>query len=221
MEIQRKSSFVWGLFGLIFLLTSTCHLSAQQAPTPGDKDHAQTPSDPLAGLTPENRSRFNELREAIKREDLTATLANGRILLPALKPGTVLVDSIMKLTAQAALETGDTNYALTLIKPLAELPPTDWVAAELLTRLYAESGNKELRDNQIAHLLDLHSHTSDKQFADQPTFTIQKIQLHSGYVVFLYPFKQLKPSNNYLTAEIWSSKGEYSYRIVIDSEWED
>ena len=160
---------------------------------------------------------MNALRDAVNRYDNPDILANGRILLPALKPGTVLSDAITKLTAQAALETGDTNYALTLIKPLAELPPTDWVAAELLARLYAESENKELRDRQIAHLLDLHSHTSDKQFAEQLTFTIQRIKLHSGYAVLLYPFKPLKPYNAYLIAEIWTNEGNMDYRIELES----
>jgi len=168
-------------------------------------------------LSPENRARLNALRDAVNRYDNPDILANGRILLPALKPGTVLSDAITKLTAQAALETGDTNYALTLIKPLAELPPTDWVAAELLARLYAESENKELRDRQIAHLLDLHSHTSDKQFAEQLTFTIQRIKLHSGYAVLLYPFKPLKPYNAYLIAEIWTNEGNMDYRIELES----
>jgi hypothetical protein len=217
MEIKRKSSLLWGVFGLIFFLTATWFLTAQQTAPSTDKDHAQTPSNPLAELSPENRALFDALREAVKRDNLTDILANGRILLPALKPGNVRSDAILKLTTQAALETGDTNYALTLIKPLAELPPTDWVAAELLARLYAESENKELRDRQITHLLDLHSHTSDKQFAEQLTFTIQKIKLHSGYAILLYPFKPLKPYNAYLSAEIWTNENKMDYRIELES----
>jgi hypothetical protein len=196
-------------------------LSAQQPVAPTDSGKLQVQNDPFAELTPENRALLNELREAVKRYDFNVILANGKILLPALKPGTVQTNAIMKITAQAALETGDTNYAFTLIKPLAELPPTDWVAAELLARLYAESEIKELRDRQITHLLDLHSHTSDQQFAEQLTFTIQRIKLHSGYAILLYPFKPLKPYNTYLIAEIWTGEGKMDYRIEIGSESED
>jgi hypothetical protein len=221
MDAKRKICIVLEAFGLLILLFAAWQLSAQQAVAPSDSGRLQAQNDPLAELSPENRALLNALREAVKRDDLTDILANGRILLPALKPGTVQTDAIMKLTAQAALETGDMNYALTLIKPLAELPPTDWVAAELLARLYAESENKELRDRQITHLLDLHSHTSDKQFAESLTFTIQRIKLHSGYAVLLYPFKPLKPYNTYLIAEIWTGEGKMDYRIEIGSERED
>jgi len=217
MKIKRKSNLLLGMLGLIFFLTATWYLPAQQASTPADKDHAQPQSDPPAELSPENSSVLNALREAVKKYNMTDILADGRVLLPALKPGTVMFDGVIKLTAQAALETGDTNYALTLIKPLAELPPTDWVAAELLARLYAESENKELRDKQIAHLLDLHSHTTDKQFAEQLTFTIQRVKLHSGYAVLLYPFKPLKPYSTYLIAEIWNNEGKMDYRIELES----
>jgi hypothetical protein len=206
-----------GVFGLALSLSSAYQLSAQQPAAPADTASQQAHNDPLAELTPENRAHFNKLREAVERGDLTAILANGRILLPVLKPGTARTDAITEVTAQAALETGDTNYALTLIKPLAELPATDWVAAELLARLYAESGNKELRDRQIIHLLDLHSHTSDKDFAEQLTFTIQTVKLQSGHAIFVYPFKPLKPYNVYLSAEIWTNENKMDYRIELES----
>jgi hypothetical protein len=221
MKIKRKSGLLWSVSCLILFLTATWYLPAQQAPTPAEKDHAQTPSDPLAEMTPENHALFYAFREAIKKENLGDALDNGRKLLPALRPGTELANIVTKLTAQAALETGDTSYALTLIKPMEEFPRTDWVAAEILARLYAESENKELRDRQIAHLLDLHSHTSDKQIAEQQTFTIQTVNLHSGYAIFLYPFKPPEPKSTYLIAEIWTGEGKYAYRIVVGSEPED
>jgi len=104
------------------------------------------------------------------------------------------------------------------MKPFVDAHPKDWHAAALLVRIYAESGEKALRDQQIAHLLDLHKQTSDSDFAKLHIFPIQKIRLHSGYTVFLYPFEPLKPYNTYLVAMIYTSDGKSDYRLELGSE---
>jgi len=90
-----------------------------------------------------------------------------------------------------------------------------------LARAYAESGDKTLRDQQIAHVIDLHKQTADPDFADKHIFPIQKVQLHSGYAVFLYPFEPLKPYNTYLVALIYKSDGTLDYRLELGGEDED
>jgi hypothetical protein len=145
-------------------------------------------------------------------------LADGKKLLPELRPDSRLANYVTQLMAQAALETGDNSYALTLIKPLAITHPDDWHAAALLARVYAESGDKTLRDVQIAHLITLHKQTTDQNFANLHVFPIQKVQLHSGYAVFLYPFEPLKPFNSYLVALIYTSGGKADSRLQLESD---
>jgi hypothetical protein len=218
MEIKRKSSSSWVVFGLIFFLTTTWCLAAQQSETSTDKDHAQASSDPLAELSPSDRALFDALRDAVQKGHDADVLANGRKLLPALKTGTPLTDFVTYLTANAATEAGETSYALSLTKPLADAHPQDWRSAALLVRLYAESGDKDLRDKQITQLIAIHKQTSDDYFAKLHIFPIQKVKLHSGYVVFLYPFEPLGSHNSYLIAMVYTNEGKEDYRIEIESD---
>jgi len=104
------------------------------------------------------------------------------------------------------------------MKPFVDAHPMDWHSASLLVRTYAERGEKELRDQQIAHLIDLHKQTTDPDFAKLHIFPIQKMKLHSGYALFLYPFKPMGRDNVYLMALIFTSEGKQGYRIEIDSD---
>jgi len=205
-------------FCLLIMLSFAWQMSAQQAVAPGDTGKPQENHDPLADLTPENRDLFYALREAAKKGNDADVLTDGKRLLPALQTSTPLADFVTLLTANAATEAGETSYALSLAKPLFDSHKDDWRVAALLTRLYAEDGDKTLRDQQIVRLTDLHKRTSDQDFAKLHTFPIQKIKLHSGYALFLYPFEPLKGHNVYLLALIFSSEDKQVSRIEIDSE---
>ena len=218
MGAKRKTFVLWGACGLLIWLSTTGRLPAQQPLAPTGTQTTQSHNDPLTELSPENRALFDAMGKAAQQGNDADTLANGKKLLPALKPNTRLFDFVAQLTGGAALETGETSFALTLIKPLAEAHPEDWHAAALLVRLYAESGEKSLRDQQISHLLSLHKQTTDPAFAKLHIFPIQKVKLHSGYAVFLYPFEPLGPDKVYLLALIYTSENKEDYRIEIESE---
>lgn len=218
MGAKRQFLAASVLIGLIVPMGSGGPLRGQEPAAPADTVPGQQNSDPLAALSPENRALFDQLRNAAQQGDDTAALATGRKLLPALTPGTRLYDFVTQITAGSAVETGDDAYALTVLKPFTDTHPDDWRAASLLARAYAETGNKELRDKQIAHVIALHKKTKDPDFAKLHIFPIQKVALHSGYVVFLYPFEPLKPYNTYLVALIYASDGKQEYRLELGSE---
>ena len=218
MNAKRKICIALGAFCLLSALSATCELSAQQTAAPAAAGNSQSLQDLIAELPPEQHALFNALREAVQEGHDTDVLADGKKLLLGLQTNTSLADFVTQITAGAAIETGDTSYSLALIKPFVDAHPKDWHAAALLVRVYAESGEKALRDQQIAHLLDLHKQTSDPDFAKLHIFPIQKVRLHSGYAVFLYPFEPLKPYNTYLVAMIYTSDGKSDYRLHIGSE---
>jgi hypothetical protein len=219
MQAKAKTFIHFGAFRLLILLSVAWHLPAQQASAPaGTVQSPAQESDPLAELSPENRALFDAMREASRQGRDADVLANCKKLLPALKPETPLANFVTHVAADAAVEIGETGYALTLMKPFAEAHPEDWRAAAMLARLYAESGEKTLRDQQIAHVLSLHKQTSDEGFAKLHIFPIQKVKLNSGYAVFLYPFEPLKPYNTYLVAMINTSDGKSDYRLELGSE---
>lgn len=215
---MRKSFLCLYVICFVLTLVSCKNLAAQQAAAPTGQENAAPQHDPLDDLSPEDRALFDTLRQAAQQGNDAVVVANGKKLLPVLKPGTRLAAFVTQVTAQSALETGDTAYALSIVKPLAEAYPADWQIAALLTRLYAESGDKTLRDQQIAHLIKMHKQTQDPDFAKLHIFPIQKVKLNSGYAVFLYPFEPLKPYNTYLIAAIYTSEGKEDYHLDIESD---
>ncbi len=222
MRTRRKIATRLGTFGLMIWFSAAWRLPAQQPATPDGTQNNQTlnnsQSDSLSDLSVQNRALFDSIRDAAQTGRNADLLADGKKLLPALRPDSQLANFVAQLMAQAALDTGDKSYALTLVKPIADAHPDDWHAAALLGRLYAETGDKTLRDQQIAHLLALHKQTSDAAFTRLHVFPIQKVPLHSGYAVFLYPFEPLKPFNVYLLALVYTADDKVDYRLQLESD---
>jgi len=210
----------------MILVLSTCFaaaaaLPAQQSLPRDNAESVQLNQNSLADLSPENREVFSALEDAAQQDRYADVVKEGRILLPSLAQDTPLANFVTLAISGSAIETGDDSSALSLLKPYTVAHPRDWHAAALLARAYAESGDKTLRDQQIAHVIDLHKQTADPDFADKHIFPIQKVQLHSGYAVFLYPFEPLKPYNTYLVALIYKSDGTLDYRLELGGEDED
>jgi hypothetical protein len=217
MAAKRRIAIPLCAFGLLIWIFVAWRLPAQQAIAPGGTGTAQPHENPLAELSPENRALFDALRDAAQKGHDADVLENGKKLLPALKPDTPLANFVTQITAGSALETGEASYALSLLKPFADTHPQEWHAATLLARLYAESDQKALRDQQIAHVIALHKQTSDADFGKLHIFPIQRVNLHSGYAMFLYPFEPLRPENSYLVALIYTREGKQDYRIELES----
>lgn len=196
-------------------------LPAQQSPPQDNAESVQLTQESLDELSPENRAVLDALSDDAAMGYSADVEKEGRTLLPALKPNTSLANSVILTIAFGAIGSGDDDYALSLLKPFADAHPRNWAAAVGLARAYAESGDKTLRDQQIAHVIDLHKQTSDPEFANMHNFLIQRVQVKSGYADFLYPFEPLKPYNTYLAALIYKSDGELDYRLELGSEDED
>jgi hypothetical protein len=216
MQIKRIFFLYVSIASVFFPLAATGYLSAQQD-APASNDQAQKSSDPLAELNSENRALFDKLQEAGKQGLDADVVATGKKLLPALKSGTRLGDYVAQVTATSAIETGEDDFALTLIKPIVDSNPADWHALAILTRIYAEKGDKAQRDEQIARLIKLHKTSSDQYFTKLHVFPIQKVKLNSGYAIFLYPFEPLTPHNVYLAAMIDMGDEKKNYRIELES----
>jgi hypothetical protein len=88
MEAKQKLSVASVSLGLIFVSTAVSWLPGQQPAVSTDSATAQTQSDSLDGLSLENRTLFDTLRKVAQQNDDATTLASGKRLLPALKPGT-------------------------------------------------------------------------------------------------------------------------------------
>jgi Flp pilus assembly protein TadD len=216
MDAKRKLATAG--VSLALALSVAGSLQGQQAAAGGDSATAQAQTDPLAGLSPENRELFDTLRKSSQQNDYAAVVAAGRKLLPVLKQGTPVSDFVTQLTAASSIETGESGYALTLLKPYSDAHPDDWRAAAGLARAYAEDGDKAARDQQIARLIAMHKKSSDPAFAKLHMFPIQKVALKSGYAVFLYPFEPTGKFHTYLIALVYTKDGKEDYRIELESD---
>lgn len=126
MEARRETVIPWETLGLLLVMNIALLLPAQQPTAPAKTGNPQAHQDPLAELSPENRTLFNSLREAAQQGRDSDVVASGKKLSPALKPRIPLADFVTQLTGTSALDNGETNYALSLMKPLADAHPDDW-----------------------------------------------------------------------------------------------
>ncbi len=142
MPLPRRSPFVALLLSAA-LLTPTL---AQTPPAP-----TETQADLLARLTPDQTSHFNSAGKFFNSGDYAAALPQFRQLLTDVPNDPILT----KYTAEAALNTGDTTYALSLITPLLQANPNDWQAHTLRARIAAQTSDPATRDAEIARIAAL------------------------------------------------------------------
>ncbi|MGI9071503.1 MAG: tetratricopeptide repeat protein [Bryobacteraceae bacterium] len=123
---------------------------AQAPQSPGYE--TESVQDLLNHLTPEQKQLFEQATKAFNAQRYSEALAVYKQMLTQLQRDPV----ISKFASEAALNTGDISFAMTVLKPLAAADPSDWQAAALLTRACAESGDRTCRDSGMAHMIDLH-----------------------------------------------------------------
>ncbi len=137
---------------LAVLSLASAHITSAQATPAAQTQPPRPPNDSVASLTPEQRQQFDIASKAFSAGNYSDALTIYKTLLAA-HPGDPLFS---KYAAEAALNSGDTAYALQTLQPIEALNADDWQAATLLARAYAESGDKQHRDAEMLRLADLH-----------------------------------------------------------------
>jgi hypothetical protein len=126
--------------------------SKAQANFAAPVSQGESTEDLVTRLTPQQKQQFADAGKAFSGQQYAEAFPIYKQLLSEL-PGDAVLS---KFASEAALNSGDTSFALSALKPLAQADPDDWQAAALLTRACAESGDTSCRDSGIAHMLDLH-----------------------------------------------------------------
>jgi len=135
------------LLRCLFMAGPKVALVAQQMAS-----HAETAQELAARFTPEQKQKFEDAMTAFKAQRYGDALAIYKPLLTDLNGDTI----ITKLASEAAINSGDTSFALTNLKPIAAADPNDWQALALLTRACAESGDNACRDSGMTKMIELH-----------------------------------------------------------------
>lgn len=104
--------------------------------------HTETEQELDTRLTPAQKQQFEAAKKAQLAKQYADASAGFKALLQDL-PGDAL---LTKWSADAALELGDSAYALGVLKPLVMSNFADWQAVSMLARAAAESGDTRTRN---------------------------------------------------------------------------
>jgi Tetratricopeptide repeat len=192
-------------------LTSTV-LRAQENPAPPPPAHIESQQELTDRLSPTQKQQYDDANKSFNAQDYATALSIYRLMLKEL-PGDPILS---KFASEAALNTGDTTFALEVIKPVAQSNPDDWQAAALLTRACAEYGDKTCRDSGITHMLDLHKRSIIPSHTQQ--YVIERVTT-SGKSLIIY--SSLEPWGHYQVynyAQMFDESGHLQLRLTIESD---
>jgi hypothetical protein len=179
---------------------------AAQAPA-----HVESMQDLVARLTPDQKQRFDSAIQALRER----RYADGLELFKGLQKELPTETIITKYAADCALQTGDISFVLTQLKPIAQANPDDWQATAMLTRAYAESGDKANRDAGMAHMLDLHKRGLTPQ--NMQKYALERVKVGENSMMIqtsLVPWGYYKI---YDVGQVSDSSGQTFLQITLES----
>ena len=197
---------------VLFLLASANRpVVAQTAPPSAAPSAIETEQDFVARLTPEQKQQFDEAVKDYKgHQDLQA-----QVLFTQLRKDFPADAYLAKLASEPALNLGGNQFAVSVLKPVADANPDDWQAVSLLARAYAQSGDKAARDAAIARMLDLHKRGLTPEGFNQ--YIVERVSLDNGTVVIytsIEPWSQYKVQN---MGKIFQADGKLILTTTIES----
>jgi hypothetical protein len=204
----RNLSLMFGTCFLTLQLSFSAAIGFAQSLSPAPIESAQ---DFTAKLTPQQRQQFEAAVNAFKAQRYADALPNFEALLKAL-PDDALVS---KFAAECALNVGEKELAVTLVKPIAHANPNDWQAAGLLTRACAEAGDTSCRDSGIAHMLELHRRGITPQaLRDYP---VERVKVGENTLVILASLEPWGRYKVYYLGRVLDGKGNIFFRVTLES----
>jgi predicted Zn-dependent protease len=142
------SALVLTAYLLVAPIQADCQANAETA------THVETGEELDARLSAAQRQQFDAAKKALLAQQYAEALAGFKVLLQDL-PG----DSpLKKYASDAALQMGDSTYALGVLKPLVLANFEDWQAVAMLAWAAAESGDRQTRDAAMMNMAMLRQH---------------------------------------------------------------
>jgi hypothetical protein len=81
----------------------------------------------------------------------------------------------------------------------------------------AETGDKQGRDGQLAHLVDLRKRAVSPQIAQMKQLLIGRISIPSGFIRVWYSLEPWGSYKTYLFCRVYNPAGEQVLRIALES----
>jgi hypothetical protein len=128
---------------------------------------------------------------------------------------------ISEFLAESALNTGNTQLAISLMEPIRKASPARWQASALLARAYSESDRDAERDAEIANLQQLHDRKAAPRITQLQMILLDRRVFPNGSVRIWYALEPWGKSNTYLFAKIYDAQGAETYHVTLDSaDWD-
>lgn len=179
----------------------------------------EPPAGSLSRLSKAQQNAFLKSQDAFiarRCEDATAQL---RDLIGEVKDSSVAYTALAERAAEAAIEAGQRDYAVTLLKPIEQRDAGDCLARTLLARAYAEDGRSEERDSVIAALSALHQKDPKSPAGKLDGFDLEKHRTkRGGYVGILYALRPFGPHNTHIYSEVYDPSNKRVAQIELDSD---
>lgn len=197
---------------LILTLSILSPVSRGQTSPLETTTHIESTQDLLARLTPQRKQQYDEAGNAFNTQHYAEAIGIYKLLLKDLPGDPVL----SKFLGEAALNNGDTSFALSTLKPIAQADPDDWQAAVLLTRACAESGDKTCRDAGIIHMIELYKRGLTPPHMQQ--YILERVLAGNKSLII---YTSLEPWGHYHVynyAQIFDDTGHMYLRVTIESD---
>ncbi|HZD50193.1 MAG TPA: hypothetical protein VE178_15735 [Silvibacterium sp.] len=197
------------IFVVMLCLGTSARLCAQAASaTPA---HIETVQDLLPRLTPEQKQRFEAAIQAHQQARYADSLESFKGLQKDL-PGEII---IAKFAANNALETGDISFVVAQLKPITQANPDDWQACAMLTRAYAESGDKVNRDAGMTYMLDLHKRGLTPQ--NMQKYTLERAKVGDNVMVIQTSLEPWGYYKVYDLGQVSDGSGQIFLQTTLES----
>jgi len=209
LTIGRMAAvFVWAMFAGTFVAAQTS-TTANNGTAP---QHIETPQELLAKLNADQKKQLDNAMKAFGEQKYGDALSAFKVLLAALPDDSVL----SKFASEAALNSGENEFALKTLRPVAAINSDDWQAAGLLTRAYAQSGDAKVRDEGIARMMEL----KQKGIVPQPLrdYVVEQVKLGDKTLTIRTSLTPWGPFHVYAIGELTDANGQRLFRVALESD---
>jgi hypothetical protein len=207
--MRLKSRTVVALFAVLSMISPA--VAFAQANPASPVSPRESIGDLVTRLSPQQKQQFDEAGKSFSGQHYADALAIYKRLLNEL-PGDAVLS---KFASEAALYAGDTSFALSTLKPLAQADPDDWQAAALLTRACAESADISCRDSGMAHMLDLHRRGITPPRMQR--YIVERVKVGENILLIWMSLEPWGPYKVYALGQVFDGEGKIFLRATVES----
>jgi len=194
--------------GVLMALGMVITVAAQTAPP---KVESLFDDGPLAGFTDDEKAQFAAAGKTFNAQHYAEALVVYKGLAKAHPENTL----VAKFAAEAAIDVKEYPYALETLKPIEATHLKDWQATALLTRAYAETGDKAGRDREMGRLAELYK--ADVVPKNVTQYIVERDVVGDKSILI---FNSFEPWGRYKVcnyARIFGADGALQLRITLET----